>query len=67
MRETLVNLSEFKCIQCGHDFGKGPWTGEAILCPRCGSEKIETNPYLFGSCSAEGLTAEDYYAVALKP
>jgi len=54
-------------MQCGHEFGRGPWMDDAIQCPRCGSDTVETNPYLFGSCSAEGLTPEDYYAVALKP
>ncbi len=54
-------------MQCGHEFGRGPWMDDAIQCPCCGSETVETNPYLLGSCSAEGLTPEDYYAVALKP
>ncbi len=59
--------SEFKCKQCEHDFNKSPWMGEEIKCPRCGSKDLETNPYLLGSDSAEGLTPEDYYDVALKP
>jgi DNA-directed RNA polymerase subunit RPC12/RpoP len=59
--------SEYKCIQCGHNFSKTPWMDENIQCSRCCSDQIEHNPYLLGTSSAEGLTAEDYYAVALKP
>ena len=59
--------SEYKCTQCGHDFSRGPGIEEEIRCPRCGSDLIETNPYLLGTGSAEGLTPEDYFAVALKP
>lgn len=40
---------------------------EEIRCPRCGSELLEANPYLLGTDSAENLTPEDYFAVALKP
>lgn len=59
--------SEFKCAQCGHRFSRVPWMNENIQCPRCGSFFVEQNPYLLGTESAEGLTEEDYYAVALKP
>ena len=66
-RNILPRHSEYTCKQCGHDFSWGPWMDKEIICPRCGNKGIETNPYLLGTESAEGLTAEDYYAVALKP
>jgi hypothetical protein len=49
-----TNLS-YKCIQCGHEFDK---EGE-IRCPICGSDEVE-NRFLFGTPSAEDLTAKDY-------
>ena len=64
---SLAHHSEYKCTQCEHDFSWGPWMDKEIRCPRCGNEEVETNPYLLGTDSAEGLTVEDYYAVALKP
>jgi hypothetical protein len=65
--KVLKYYGDYKCTQCGHDFGKAPWLDEEIRCPRCGSEQVETNPYLLGTGSAEELTPEDYFAVALKP
>ncbi len=66
-RGILQYCGEYKCTQCEHDFSEVPWMGEEIRCPRCGSERIEANPYLLGTDSAEDLTPEDYFAVALKP
>jgi len=54
-------------MKCGHDFSGVPWMDGEIPCPRCGSGLVEANPYLLGTCSAEGLTPEDYFSVALKP
>ena len=67
----MQRCSEYKCIQCGHDFNPLPWTNrdhknEIPCCPRCGSELLEHNPYLLGTPDAEGLTPEDYFAVALQ-
>ena len=59
--------ADYRCNQCGHDFDKTPWRDDEIHCPRCGGEQVEANPYLLGTGSAEGLTPEDYFAVALKP
>ena len=58
---------EYKCKVCGHVFDVHSEDGqeEAIRCPRCGSDQIERNPYLFGSPDAE-LTPEDYFAAAMK-
>lgn len=66
-RNTLQYHGEYKCLHCEHDFNKGPWMDKEIRCPRCGSRLVEANPYLLGTGSAEGLTPEDYFAVALKP
>ncbi len=66
-RDKLQYYGEYKCTECAHDFGRIPGIDEAVRCPRCGSERIETNPYLLGTDSAEALTHEDYFAVALKP
>jgi NAD-dependent SIR2 family protein deacetylase len=59
--------AEYKCIQCGHNFSRTPWMDKSVQCPCCGGDQLENNPYLLGTCCAEGLTDEDYYAVALKP
>ena len=63
----MIYCGEYKCIECGHDFGPMPGAGEGLHCPRCGSGQIEHNPYLFGSPNAEDLTPEDYFSVLLKP
>ena len=62
---------EYKCTQCGHDFNplpgvNGDRENEGLRCPRCGSELLEHNPYLLGTPDAEGLTPEDYFAVAMQ-
>ena len=58
---------EYRCLQCGHAFTPAVDADrETVCCPRCGSNKLERVPYLFGSPDAEGLTPEDYYAVCLK-
>ena len=57
---------EYKCKACGHTFDVRKADGEEVVrCPRCGSELVERNPYLFGSPDAE-LTPEDYFAAAMK-
>ncbi len=66
-KRILRQHSEYKCSECEHDFNRFPWTEEKIRCPRCGSDEVEHNPYLLGTCSADLLTSEDYFAVALKP
>ena len=63
--------SEYKCTQCGHDFNplpvlNGDRESEDLHCPRCNSKLLERNPYLLGTPDAEGLTPEDYYAVAMQ-
>jgi len=66
---------EYKCKVCGHTFdvlkdatlslSKDGDYEEAVRCPRCGSDQVERNPYLFGSPDAE-LTPEDYFAAAMQ-
>ncbi|MBM2832724.1 MAG: Zinc ribbon domain [Dehalococcoidia bacterium] len=59
---------EYKCRQCGHEFGRLPGLAEKeVRCPRCGSDSLAHSPYLFGTASAEGLVADDYFDVALAP
>ena len=67
IREYSIVSSEYTCTECKHDFDSIPEMNEEIRCPRCGSESVEPNPYLLGTCNVEGLTPEDYFAVALKP
>ncbi|MSQ24989.1 MAG: hypothetical protein EXR49_01745 [Dehalococcoidia bacterium] len=50
---------EIVCLNCGHSFPSEESLAEA-RCPRCDSELLSRNPWLLGSCEAEGLTAEDY-------
>lgn len=48
----------------GHEFEKadeGP-----IHCPRCGSDEVESR-FLFGTQSANELTAQDYIDACLAP
>jgi DNA-directed RNA polymerase subunit RPC12/RpoP len=60
--------TEYTCKKCGHGFGRmGSQDEKGLCCPRCGGSELEHNPYLFGSPSAEGLTPEDYFDVALAP
>ena len=60
--------TEYKCRECGHGFGRLPGVPEKEMrCPRCGSDSLDHSPYLFGTESAEGLAAEDYFDVALAP
>ncbi len=59
--------SEYKCAECGHDFDKILGVYDGIVCPRCHSERVETNPYLLRTCKVDELTEDDYFAVALKP
>ncbi|MFQ5925322.1 MAG: zinc ribbon domain-containing protein [Dehalococcoidia bacterium] len=55
----------YKCSQCGHEF---EGADEAQLrCPKCGSDKLEENRFLFGTESAEGLTVDDYREALLAP
>ncbi len=64
---ALVVSSEYKCTRCEHDFDRIFGMDEGVRCPRCGSESVEHNPYLLGTCNVDGLTPEDYFAIALKP
>jgi len=60
----FLYLSEYHCLDCGHDFGK---LGDGDLhCPRCGSDALQRNPFLLGQASAEGLTEEDYFSCYTK-
>lgn len=66
-REDDMAKEEYRCLDCGHSF---PWLardGETPpVCPRCGSQRLERNPWLLGTPSSEGLTEEDYFAAGLK-
>jgi len=58
------NLS-YKCTPCGHDFERAD-EGQ-VRCPKCGSDKLEENRFLFGTKSADELTVEDYIDALLAP
>ncbi|RLC72406.1 MAG: hypothetical protein DRI26_03070 [Chloroflexi bacterium] len=52
----------YKCIKCGHEFeGEG-----RIRCPKCGSDEVQSR-FLFGTPSADELTAQDYIDALLAP
>ena len=55
----------YKCTKCGHEF-KAADEGQ-VRCPRCGSDKLEENRYLFCTANADELTAEDYFDACLAP
>ena len=57
---------EHVCAECGHDFDQKVSKDE-LRCPRCGSVKLEHNPFLFGTSSADELTVEDYMETLLAP
>jgi len=57
---------EYVCAECGHEFDPHD-SKEEPRCPRCGSEKLERTPFLFGTASADELTAEDYMETLLAP
>jgi len=51
----MTPSSSYQCTQCGHEFeGEGQ-----VRCPRCSCDKVESR-FLFGTPSADELTAEDY-------
>ena len=60
----MTAKSSYKCSRCGHEFEKAD-EGD-IRCPRCGSEEVESR-FLFGTPSADGLTAQDYFGACLAP
>lgn len=55
----------YKCNRCGHEFEMAD-EGE-LRCPRCGSDKLEENRFLFGTKSADELTVDDYREALLAP
>ena len=57
---------EYRCTSCGHKFNTLK-RSEALCCPRCCSDQIEKNPFLFGTDNADELTAGDYIATLFQP
>jgi len=51
-------MEEYRCLECGHTFPSHEPLGVAI-CPRCGSARLERNPWLLGTAACD-LTPEDY-------
>ena len=58
--------TEYQCKECGHSFDRLVKDSEEVRCPRCGSDELERNPFLLGSCSVDELTEEDYFAAAME-
>ncbi len=61
-----IYRGEYVCTECGHEFDQ-KLSNDELRCPRCGSSKLKTNPFLFGTASADELTAEDYTETLLSP
>ncbi len=62
-----VYRGEYVCTECGHEFDQKAASREESRCPRGVSSKLKLNPFLFGTASADELTAEDYIETLLSP
>ena len=54
-----MTTEEYTCQACGHQFPSHRPPDEE-RCPRCGSPKLQRNPWLLGTDEAACLTPEDY-------
>ena len=60
--------AEYRCQSCGHEFDRRAGQEEKDLrCPRCGGKRLEREPFLFGTSSADELSPADYAETLLAP